>query len=356
MFNYILISTSFDYQLYVLYSIVRYFKWLHLAAAFMVTENIHSTNSKDHESENSLALSAIIIWILNGAYCTPLYSAMGLAKEACPEILLNDNDDPEDENAVTTPLMYEAGLYFICDIVADGCLNSYCIPWAKVFSPQFIANANEKGTLNDICHMLGGGQVQIGQCAVNPERIANRSIHPTHDVRNLRPYDLPLPQIGNHLEGLPIPNPQGARGTDVDYYHHHGGGNHCLDIHEDLGAAEEHVENPLKVQVQEILAQMYYDILQESPNKRNNVEGPWTNIPCAMQEQLAVEDLYMHLEFPFMAVQYIISLETQWDLHFSRFFPDRTPQYIGQNFGKCCYYHTYLTLVGRLTPHQLDWV
>ena len=74
MFNYILISTSFDHQLYVLYSIVRYFKWLRLAAAFMVTENIHSTNPKDRESENSLALGAIIIWILNGAYRTPLYS------------------------------------------------------------------------------------------------------------------------------------------------------------------------------------------------------------------------------------------------------------------------------------------
>ena len=314
MFNYILISTSFDHQLYVLYSIVRYFKWLRLAAAFMVTENIHSTNPKDRESENSLALGAIIIWILNGAYRTPLYSTMGLAKEACPEILLNDNDDPEDEDAVTTPLMYEAGLYFICDIVADGRSNSYRIPWAKVFSPQFIANAYEKGTLNDVRHMLGGGQVQIGRRAVNPERTANRSIHPTHDVRNLRPYDHPLPQIGNRLDGLPIPHPRGARGADVDYYHRHGGGNHRLDIHEDLGAAEEHVENPLKVQVQEILAQMYYDILQESPNKRNRVEGPWTNIPRAMREQLAVEDLYIRLEFPFTAVQYIISSETQWDL------------------------------------------
>ncbi|KAI6138337.1 hypothetical protein BKA82DRAFT_3990551 [Pisolithus tinctorius] len=105
-----------------------------------------------------------------------------------------------------------------------------------------------------------------------------------------------------------------------------------------------------------ILEQMYYDILQESPNKRSHTQGAWTNIPQSLRDEMAVEDLYLQLELPFEAVQYSIASDEVWQLHFNRFFPAQVPQRAGQNFGKCRYYHTYLALVRRLPSHQLQLV
>ncbi|KAH0826436.1 hypothetical protein J3R83DRAFT_5418 [Lanmaoa asiatica] len=97
-----------------------YFKWLRLAGAYSIIQNINNTPAKDRCSDNSLALGAMAIWIINGAHRTPFYRMLGLVKEACPEVLLNDDEDPSDPDAITTPLMYDAGVYFVCDVVLDG--------------------------------------------------------------------------------------------------------------------------------------------------------------------------------------------------------------------------------------------
>jgi hypothetical protein len=301
-------------------------------------------------------LAAIIIWILNGAHRTPCYRALGLAKEACPEVLFDENDDPDDPDVITTPLMYEAGTYFICDVVCDSRTQAYRIPYGKTFNPQFIIQAFEIGTMNELRHMLGVGDVQRGHREPHEERTANRTTHQTMDVRHIRPADRPLPAIGHRLDGLPFPNPQQPHGADVNFFQEHGGGNRqAIDVGNNFEIQQD-ANNPLKNEVQIILEQMYFDILQESPNKRSHREGAWTNIPQVLRQQLATEDLYLQLELPFEAVQYHISSAEEWTTHFNRFFPSAIPEHVFQNFGKARYFNTYLDLVRRLTPHRLGIV
>ena len=332
----------------------RHFKWLRLAAVFMIVNNIHKNNPSDYASENSLALGALSIWIMNSVYRTPNTRFLHLAKEASPQILLHEDDDPFDEDAETIPLMDEAGVYFFCDVVVDHRMKCLRIAWAKSFSPRLIAEAYEQGTLNDVRRLLGCSQVETGQRTVNPQRTANRSAQHTIDARNFRTADEPLPRIGRRLDGLGIPGPRRPHGPDVDYFRQHGGG--TRDLIEDATPQGEAADNPLKQHVQEILLQLYYDILSESPNKRSRLEGAWTNIPNSLRAEHAVEDLYLQLEFPFTAVQYVTSTDAQWETHFNRFFPPKIPGHAGQNFGKCRYYHTYLTLVNYLPPRHLSWV
>jgi hypothetical protein len=343
----------FSFQLIIYNLVFRYFKWLRLGGVFIVIENLHATTIQDRISENSLALGAMVIWILNGAHRTPMHHTLGLAKQACAEVLLDENDDPEDADAVTTPLMYEAGLYFICDIVADNITQGFRIPWAKEFSLEKILKAYDQGTMNQLRRLLGAGELQTGRRPINTERTSNRSAHPTLDLQNIRPHDRALPQIGNRLDGLPIPNVWRPQGPDVDYFHQNGGGNRRLDI---ANIDNDAPEISLKQQVQEILEQMYYDILQESPNKRDRQEGAWTNIPSDLREELAVEDLYIHLNFPFISVQYTFATNADWSKHFDRFFPATIPSHAGQNFGRATYYQTYISLVRRLSLHRLDLV
>lgn len=344
------------FLLIAFHNLHRYFKYIRLAAVYTVMKNIHDTPAKHRGSENALALAAMVVWILNGAHRTPYYRTLGLAKEACPEVLLDEDDDPDDEDSVTIPLMYEGGTYFICDIVCDRRTKSYRIPHGKQFTPQFIIQAYEIGTMNELRHMLGVGDVKKGHRDPHEQRTSNRTGNQTMDVRLIRAADRPLPAIGRRLDGLPLPNPQHPRGDDVDFFHEHGGGNRqVVNADDDFEAAQD-VNNPLKQAVQVILEQMFFDIIQVSPNKRSYREGAWTNIPRALRQQLAVEDLYLHLELPFEAVQYHICSLEEWNTHFNRFFPPEIPEHIFQNFGSTRYFHTYLDLVRQLTPQQLQRV
>ncbi|KAI6009140.1 hypothetical protein EDC04DRAFT_2610733 [Pisolithus marmoratus] len=278
---------------YQLHDVGRYFKWLHLGAIYAIINNFHDVSSKDHISDNCLALGAMAIWILNGAHRTPNHHALGLAKEACAKILLDEDDDPNDPNAVTTPLMYEAGVYFICDIEQDTRSHCYRIPWAKTFDEQLLAQAYEHGTIQE--------------------------------------------------------------GQDVEYFNRHGRGNRNVDVEDDLHNEVNNNPDALKQKVQLILEQMYYDILHESPNKRYHMVGAWTNILRALREQEAVEDLYLRPELPFHATQYLIADQHTWEVHFNQFFPPTVPSWAGQNFGKCHYFHSYLELVSHYPDTASDW-
>ncbi|KAF9227000.1 hypothetical protein BS17DRAFT_764361 [Gyrodon lividus] len=143
---------------------------------------------------------------------------------------------------------------------------------------------------------------------------------------------------------------------DVNHFDLCGGGNQAPGVPFELSNDERDQENPLKQEVQRVLEQMYFDILQESPNKKSHTQGAWTNIPSILPEQLAVEDLYLQPEQYFVAVQYKISSEENWEMHFNQFFPSEVPMYAGQNFGKACHYRSYLNLMQHLSKQQLGWV
>ena len=348
---------SCPHDLFVVLShIIRYLKWLRLAAVHRVLSNLSDAPSKERSSESSLALGAMMIWILNGAHRTPAYRLLSLAEQACPQILTEDVIDPEDPDAVTAPLMYEAGIYFICDLVADSRTHFYRMPYSKEFDSQSILQAYEKGTMNELDHILGVGELQIGPLQPHTDRTSNRSTRQTMDVCHFRPQDRPLPAIGPSLNGILLPNPPRPHGPDVDYFVRHGGGNRQPVPDDDEPHFQDAPHNPLKSEVRIILEQMFFDILQESPNKKSQLEGAWTNIPQALRHELAVEDLYLTLDLPFYSVQCNIASTDQWALHFDRFFPPTVPQKPAQNFGKSRYFNAYLNLVRRLSSRQLTRV
>lgn len=294
------------------------------------------------------------IWILNGVHRTPDYHLRSLAKQACPEVLEDPDSDPEDPNSNTQPLMYDSGMYFLCDVVWDTSTHVYRIPYSKTYESRTIPQAYEKGTMNELRHMIGVGVLQPARRRSHAQRTNNRTSSQTIEVRSIRPRDDPLPEIGHSLDRLPLPDPARPQGPDVDYFHQHGGGNRPLVPPDDDPEMEP--ENPLKNRVQLILEQMFYDILHESPNRRSHSEGPWTNIPLALREQQATEDLYLHLEFPFDAVQYIVCTQEQWLKHFDHFFPLTVPTQPLQNFRKCRYFSSYLSLIQELRPRRLSRV
>ncbi|KAG8218048.1 hypothetical protein J3R82DRAFT_6293 [Butyriboletus roseoflavus] len=145
---------------------------------------------------------------------------------------MEEDVDLEDPDAVTAPLMYEAGTYFICDIVSDSRTHFYRIPYSKTFDPQSILQAYEKGTMNELNHILGVGELQRGPLQPHAERTSNRSTRQTMDVRHFRPQDHPLPALGPRLNSIPLPNPPRLHGSDIDYFHLLGGGN-CEPVADD---------------------------------------------------------------------------------------------------------------------------
>lgn len=102
----------------------------------------------------------------------------------------------------------------------------------------------------------------------------------TVNVHSFRLPDHPLPAISHRLNGIALPNPPCPHGPDVDYFDRHGGGNREPISLDDEPHPQQDPQNPLKNRVQLILEQMFYDILQESPNKKGHAEGSWTNIHC----------------------------------------------------------------------------
>lgn len=67
----------------------------------------------------------MIIWILNGTHRTPGYHLLGLARQACPEVFLEEDADPDDPDALTSPLMYEAGPIFYAMCMGH---QNICLP------------------------------------------------------------------------------------------------------------------------------------------------------------------------------------------------------------------------------------
>ncbi|KAF8130614.1 hypothetical protein EV363DRAFT_1296686 [Boletus edulis] len=123
----------------------------------------------------------------------------------------------------------------------------------------------------------------------------NCTLNQTIEVHSIRPREQLLPEIGHS----PLPDFAYPQRPDINYFHQHGRGNRPLIPPDDDAKPEP--ENSLKSHVQLILEQMFYDILQESPNCKSHSQKPWTNIPLTLKEEHVTEDLYLRLEFPFDA-------------------------------------------------------
>src|SRR3981189_2575010 len=102
-------------------------------------------------------------------------------------VMANDKEDPNDPNAQLTPLMYDAGVYFLCDVARDTHTHALQIPYTKTFTPHFITQAYRMSSLDDLKHALGFSEVTTGHREPHAERTANRSSRHTTNVQLPRP-------------------------------------------------------------------------------------------------------------------------------------------------------------------------
>lgn len=291
-----------------------------------------------------------MIWILNGLYHRPEPRFQKLAEEACQQVPLDYEDydeDLDDSDNDSMPLMYDAGLYFVCDIVVDHS-GTYRLPFHKTFTEEAIIAAF-RITIREIKEVMGVGDLHLSRPKAHLERTANRSKRRTIHVDDIRPEDRDLPQIDSHLDNIQLRPTQRMRGEDVNHFAIHGGGNRTngVDDHNDEESQD------ITLRVKKILEQFFFDMIEESPNKKSAKEGAWTNIPRQMRAQEATEQLFQSFALPFFAAQYCFCTTEQWDMHFNRLFPLQFPTSSGQNFRKCTYYTQWLNLISALNQQSL---
>lgn len=332
----------------IIYSVFsRYFKWYRLAAMYAVMKNLLQSSLRDRKTECSIALGAITIWLINGLYHRPDVRFNELAKEACQLVPLDYDNYDEDinEEEDCAPLMYDAGLYFVCDIATDQ-KGTYRIPYHKTFSEEALVAAFRL-SLREIREAMGITEITHIRIKANVERSNNRTRKRTIRVDEARDEDRLLPQIQNaNLQNLRVRPAQRMRGDDVDHYALHGGGNRIPGLND---ANPAHQEVNMVVRVQKLLEQFFYDLIQQAPNHKAAKDGSWTNIPVSMRLEEGTEELYKSLALPFFAAQYTFCDSETWKKHFDRFFPLKMPTRIGQNFGQASYYIQWLELVNTLS-------
>ena len=155
----------------------RYFKWYHLAAIHMIITNLHHSKVRDWKSDCAIGLGALAIWLLNGLYHRPEPRFIKLAQEACQHVPVNyDEFDPEqdaDDPDAVMPLMYNAGLYFLCDIVVDRS-HTYRLPYHKAISDQAVMQGFSM-SLEEVRRIIGVANLDMPRHRQNTERTNNRS-------------------------------------------------------------------------------------------------------------------------------------------------------------------------------------
>ena len=322
----------------------------------MVIKNLYHSNVRDRKSDCALALGALAIWIINGLYHRPEDQFLKLAKDACQHIPTDYDDyvdglETEDPDVIM-PLMYEAGLYFVCDIVTDDS-GTFRLPFHKAISDDAFKNAFQL-SIEDVRQVMGVANHNLSRRVINPDRTNNRSKRRTLRVQDIRPPDRTLPEVNEALlQNVYIRPTRSMGGPDVDHFARHGGGNRDAQV---LLNNQPNNNQDISLKVQHILEQFFYDMLQESPNRKGASQGAWTNIPSELRVQEATEHLYQTFGLPFFAAQFTFSTDEQWTLHFNRMFPAQPPTIKAQNFGKCTYFLKWLELIHSLSPQSTSRV
>lgn len=288
------------------------------------------------------------MWLVNGLHHRPQDNFQLLAEEACQRVPLNYEDyDPDldgDDLEASAPLMYNAGVYFVCDVSSDRGSGVYRIPIHKEFSDQALMSAFRMPQ-EEIRRIIGINQLrEIPRPRTNPQRTNNRSTRATLRADYYRPEDRALPQINNVLDDIEIRPTHRMRGDDVTHFRNHGGGNRAV------AREEEMAQRSVTTTVQKILEQFFIDIIEESPNRKSVSQGAWTNIPKVLRHQEANEALFQSFALPFTAVQFAWCSPTEWEVHFNRLFPETEREKRGQNYGKCSYFEDWIQLMRSLNP------
>lgn len=239
-------------------------------------KNFSISPSVYRQTDCVLALGGIMIWLLNGLYHCPQDSFQSLAEEACQHIPIDyyTYDEALNEGENTVPLMFDAGLYFVCDIVIDAS-GIYCIPFHKQFSNEAILSAF-RIDLQNLRQIIEVPTLNLARRGTNPERTSNHSKCCTLNADDICPYGRDLPHIDEHrLANIQVRPHRRMRGEDVTHFEMHGGGSHNPD---DCACNMDQPHN-LILRARNLMEQFFFDIIEESLNKKSVSEGAWTNIP-----------------------------------------------------------------------------
>ncbi|KIO04315.1 hypothetical protein M404DRAFT_26510 [Pisolithus tinctorius Marx 270] len=113
-----------------------------------------------------------------------------------------DDFEDQDDDAIM-PLMYEAVLYFVCDIVIDN-IGAFHLPHHKAISDEAFQSAFWL-TLPQVQQIMGVANHDLLWTLSNQHHTSNHSKHPTLHVQDIRPTNHPLPQVNiDLLENITI--------------------------------------------------------------------------------------------------------------------------------------------------------
>lgn len=138
------------------------------------SKNLGYSSGKERKTHNTLALGAIIIWLLNGLYHRQQHNFKALGREACQHLPINYDKYDEDldhEHKDFIPLMYDVGLYFLCNIVDDQS-GTYRILYHKTFSKQALVSAFKLSTIQ-IREIISAEDHPCQRHNANPDHTSN---------------------------------------------------------------------------------------------------------------------------------------------------------------------------------------
>ena len=288
---------------------------------------------------NVLALGAIALWMLNGNIYRPAedFGAKELS-ELCTQGV---EERLDDEDVQLKPMLWNRGLYFICDVVTED-PSAYRIPVQRRFPEELLEKVYQRLSLEEIRSELGVSVAVVKRNIGNAERSHNKRIGPTMAFHYFEDDgQRQRPQFRAMERGAVLTNVVQPQGRDVEE----------LRAREpEIGFEEDEDQRrgqTLDERLADIWLQMFFDVLEVVPNRKKAIEGSYCSIPKIMRRTLGKEELFTQLELPFNAAKWACVDSTGWFQIFERFFPKKgaLPPRHPQNFPACKYYIDYLNLL-----------
>jgi hypothetical protein len=301
---------------------------------------------------SSLVLGAISVWMLNALNFRPQSNAQyaALAKACCQQVREADSDlEDNDENDVNLiPIGYDAGLYFLADLVDNSINEVWHVPGAvsvKV-DEHCLASMYGRATMAILEHDAGMQRVIAPKGTLTHQsRISNKR-QKTTDIVFVRGEDHEEDKIDLQL---------GDRGVTIRPVAREAG----RDIVEQearlyLEPNEPEVEGPDAI-VSRIWQQTPYDIFAVAPNGVRN-QDPSHDVMTNHARSLVTWDTFKTTNFSgvFEKAQLRMVDDEFWtSTLFNRYFPPKgtPPKERGklQNFPYTTYYVEWSKLMSQLT-------
>ncbi|KAG0693109.1 hypothetical protein DFH29DRAFT_1007643 [Suillus ampliporus] len=244
-----------------------FFVYYCLAAIHLVLINLVKADARACCLDSTLALGAVCIYMLNACFTRPAegFGWESLIETSCQQVLEDPDNNMDDEDTPTMPILYDSGTYFICNIVLNSSLHQKFLqlPVQRTFDPESMAHIYQKESMANIKSSFSWSTAPPSMCCPNPGRTNNCKRKTCDDVCYQPAVCL--------------------AGRDVDLYILNGGDEGDLD-----GAVDdEQRELMINKRVSKIYEQFFFDIIKEAPNQKSRQDGSYLSIPVHMRSDLA---------------------------------------------------------------------